>query len=149
MADVVSSEIRSKMMAGIRGKNTTPELIVRKLLFAKGYRYRIHEPKLPGKPDIVLKRYSAVIDIRGCFWHGHSCRYFKLPSTRTDFWLHKIEENKNRDRNNLEKLFSGGWRVLIVWECALKNKSIVENNTLVDKISDWVGSKSCFAEFTQ
>ena len=120
MADVHSKEIRSKNMAAIKGKNTKPEMLVRKYLHAQGFRYRLHDKKLPGSPDIVLRKYKTVIFVHGCFWHGHDCKYFKLPMTRTEFWQLKIQANRQRDSVAIEQLATDGWNVIVVWECALR-----------------------------
>ena len=121
MADVVDKATRSRMMSGIRGKNTKPELLVRSYLHAQGYRFLIHDRRFPGKPDLVLPRWRTVVFVHGCFWHWHSCRYFKLPQTRTDFWRKKLTDNKNRDQSNRLKIEELGWRVLAVYECALRD----------------------------
>lgn len=125
MADVHSPETRSYNMSRIKGKNTKPELLVRKFLFAKGFRYRLHDKKLPGKPDIVLPKYKTVIFVHGCFWHGHEgCRYFVVPKTKTDWWLAKINRNKELDHLAVEKLKLAGWKVITVFECDLKKSKI-------------------------
>lgn len=109
-------------MSQIRSRDTKPELLVRKFLFANGFRYRLHVKNLPGKPDIVLPKYKTVILVNGCFWHGHkNCRYFKFPETRAEWWREKIEKNKLRDKTNRSKLKKLKYRVLVVWECQLKN----------------------------
>lgn len=108
-------------MSGIRDKDTKPELIVRKFLHGKGFRYRLHDRKLPGTPDLVLPRWQAVVFIHGCFWHWHDCRYFKLPQTRTSFWRAKLSANKKRDEINNFRLEELGWRVLVVHECDLRD----------------------------
>lgn len=108
-------------MSGIRGKNTKPEIIVRQALHRAGLRFRLHRKDLPGKPDIVLPKYHAVIFVHGCFWHGHGCRYFKVPKTRTDFWLDKITANARRDRIHEDDLRNAGWSVFIVWECEIRD----------------------------
>lgn len=108
-------------MAGIQGKNTRPEMIVRRTLFSAGYRYRLYRKDLPGTPDIVLPRYHCVIFVNGCFWHGHeNCRLFRLPKSNTEFWRVKIEGNIARDREKYDALVERGWRIIIVWECAIK-----------------------------
>ena len=108
-------------MSRIRGKNTKPEMLVRKYLFAHGFRYRLHSKNLPGKPDIVLPKYKTVIFVHGCFWHGHKdCKYFVVPKTRTDWWLNKINANKANDAKKELALKQAGWKVLFVWECQLK-----------------------------
>jgi DNA mismatch endonuclease (patch repair protein) len=122
MADVHDPATRSYNMSRIRGKDTKPEILVRRFLFAKGFRYRLHDPKLPGKPDIVLPRYKTVIFVHGCFWHGHEgCPYFVVPKTRTDWWLAKINRNKELDRQHNKNLEDTGWKVLQIYECELKN----------------------------
>jgi DNA mismatch endonuclease, patch repair protein len=123
LVDVVSVAKRSEMMAGIRAKNTRPEMLVRKLLHAAGYRYRLHVSDLPGKPDLVLSRHKVVIFVHGCFWHGHEgCALFRLPRSREEFWANKIGENVARDRTQELKLLESGWRIVTLWECALKGK---------------------------
>jgi DNA mismatch endonuclease (patch repair protein) len=122
MADVFTKEKRSEIMSSIGWKDTKPELLVRKYLFSKGYRFRIHQKNLPGKPDIVLKKFNTVIMINGCFWHGHeNCKEYKIPKTNSDFWKMKIEKNVKRDNSNHEKLINLGWRVIVIWECQLEN----------------------------
>lgn len=121
MVDVVSPADRSRMMAGIKGKNSQPELLVRRLLFASGYRFRLHRRNLPGTPDIVMPRRKVAIFVHGCFWHLHrDCRYAKMPATRADFWKAKLEANAERDRCAVEQLQALGWRVLCVWECSTR-----------------------------
>lgn len=107
-------------MAGIRGKDTKPELMVRSALHRVGFRYRLHDKKLPGKPDLVFPKYSSVIFVHGCFWHGHMCKDFKWPKTRAGFWRDKIEGNVARDKAAMTSLTNSGWRIHIVWECELK-----------------------------
>lgn len=125
MADVHSKEVRSYNMSQIRNKNTKPEILVRKFLFSKGFRYRLYDNKLPGKPDIVLSKYKTVIFIHGCFWHGHEeCKYFVIPKTRTEWWLNKINGNKRKDIENFNTLLSLGWRVLTIFECELKTNNL-------------------------
>lgn len=119
----MTSEQRSRCMAAVKGKDTKPEMIVRKYLFSRGLRYRVNVRKLPGSPDIVLKKYKTVVFIDGCFWHGHEgCKYFRLPKTNRDFWRHKIAMNYARDYANNIDLELAGWRVIRVWECDVKTK---------------------------
>ncbi len=126
MADVHSSETRSYNMSQIRSTNTKPELIVRKHLFAEGFRYRLHRKDLPGKPDIVLPKYNTVIFVHGCFWHGHeSCKYFVIPKTKTEWWLKKINRNKELDIESIEKLKKDKWKVIVLFECQLKKKNML------------------------
>lgn len=122
MADVHSQETRSYNMSRIRSKDTKPELLVRKFLHKNGFRYRLHVKDLPGKPDIVLRKYNTVIFIHGCFWHGHEgCKYYAVPKTRTEWWLEKIKTNIRNDKISEEKLQSQGWQVIKIWGCELKN----------------------------
>ena len=124
MADKLTPEQRHKCMSSIRSRNTKPEVLVRKYLFAQGLRFRINVRRLPGTPDIVLRKYRTVIFVNGCFWHGHEgCRYFVLPKTRTDFWQAKIERNRERDLAERLQLRRMGWHVIQVWECQLKPKN--------------------------
>ncbi|MFJ2367141.1 very short patch repair endonuclease [Pseudomonas sp. NPDC087697] len=119
--DVVDAATRSKMMGGIRGKNTKPEILVRKFLHANGYRFRLHKKDLPGSPDIVLPKFATCIFVHGCFWHRHAgCKYSTIPKSRVDFWTEKLAKNVNRDLLVREKLENAGWQVLVVWECELK-----------------------------
>lgn len=122
MVDVVDSATRSRMMSGIRGRDTRPEMLIRCLLHRRGFRFRLHACDLPGKPDLVLPRYHAVVFVHGCFWHGHDCRYFKWPSTRPEFWREKIGRNQANDQRAREALLAAGWRVGIVWECAVRGR---------------------------
>ncbi|TAW73058.1 DNA mismatch endonuclease Vsr [Rhizobium ruizarguesonis] len=140
MVDIVSPEKRSQMMSGIKGKNTKPEIAVRKALFALGWRYRIHYKRLPGKPDLVFPSLKAVIFVEGCYWHGHDCHLFKLPSSRTEFWANKIEGNRQRDVRVREELQTLGWRHLTVWECALKGRTRLPFPALIDTIVAWLES---------
>jgi len=127
MTDIKSQADRSYNMSRIRSDDTKPEMLVRKFLFARGFRYRIHVKELPGKPDIVLKKYRTVIFINGCFWHAHEgCKDFVWPRSNQAFWKQKIENNVVRDQINYEKLRSQGWNVIICWECQLKNKALRE-----------------------
>lgn len=138
MVDVVDAATRSRMMSGIQGKNTSPELLIRKALHARGFRFRIHAKDLPGKPDLLLPKYRAAVFIHGCFWHGHACRYFKVPKTRPEFWLEKIGKNQIRDELQEAALKALGWRVLVVWECAVRSMKKEKSPKLVDLIADWL-----------
>jgi len=148
MADIVSKKKRSEMMSGIKGKNTKPELKIRSALHKLGYRYKLYDKKLPGKPDLVFPKYNAVIFIHGCFWHLHNCHLFKWPSTRPEFWKEKITGNKERDEKNLQALKEMNWRILIIWECALKGKNKFDFGTTIKSISDWLKSSNQYAEIT-
>jgi DNA mismatch endonuclease, patch repair protein len=138
MADVLTPKQRSYNMSRIRGRDTKPELILRRGLHAQGLRFRLHRKDLPGRPDLVFPRYSAVIQMHGCFWHGHDCPMFKLPATRTEFWSDKISRNRQRDQASLFALRERSWRVLVVWECSLRgrNKWVVED--LLNRCKDFV-----------
>ena len=118
-------------MSGIRGKNTKPEILVRKLLHAAGFRFRLHRKDLPGKPDIVVPKYKVAIFVNGCFWHGHeNCHLFRLPKSNTEFWEAKIAGNIKRDKKKQAELLDSGWRVLVIWECALKGKLKLRDSEL-------------------
>ena len=124
MTDVHDKVTRSYNMSRIKSKNTKPELLVRKFLFSKGYRFKLHDKNLQGKPDIVLPKYKTVIFVNGCFWHGHNgCKYFVIPKTNTDWWLNKIKRNKQLDIENFLKLKGVGWKILFIFECELKAKT--------------------------
>ncbi|MFO1202481.1 MAG: DNA mismatch endonuclease Vsr [Tabrizicola sp.] len=142
MTDVVDSKTRSRMMAGIRGKDTAPEVALRRALHAKGFRYRLHVKGLIGKPDIVLPKHNAVIFVHGYFWHRHSgCRYATTPTTRPEFWEVKFQTNIARDITARSALLQAGWRVATVWECALRNQLDAAATTKI--VADWLnGSPS-------
>lgn len=124
MADVHTPAQRSFNMSRIKSKDTKPELLVRKFLFKHGFRYRLHDKKLPGKPDIVLPKYKTLIFVHGCFFHGHEgCKYFVVPKTRTDWWLNKINGNKRKDAENEAQLIAAGWKIITIFECELKPKA--------------------------
>ncbi len=134
--DVHDKETRSYNMSRIRSKDTKPEMLVRKFLHSKGYRYRLHVKDLPGKPDIVLPKYKTVIFINGCFWHGHEgCKYFVIPKTRTDWWLEKIEGNKQRDKENFLRLTESGWKIVTIFECELKGENL--NSTFLNLLNEF------------
>src|ERR1700753_3359535 len=132
MADVHSKETRSYNMSRIRSKDTKPEMLVRQFLHKNGFRYRLHVKDLPGKPDIVFPKYKTVIFIHGCFWHGHEgCKYFVVPKTKTEWWLNKINGNKQRDIAAEKLLTSLGWKVLNIWECEIKNQELFSARMIV------------------
>lgn len=121
--DFLTPEQRHRCMAAIHSKDTEPEMVVRKFLFACGFRYRINHPRLPGKPDIVLRKYRTVIFVNGCFWHGHAnCKLFSLPQSNRDFWQQKIARNKKRDKAVQQQLATMGWHCITIWECQLKKE---------------------------
>ncbi len=134
MADNHSKEVRSKNMSHIRSTNTKPEEKARKYLFSKGFRYRKNVKSLPGCPDIVLPKYKTVIFVNGCFWHKHDCPRFVMPSSNQDYWIHKINTNKERDERNQARLREMGWNVIVIWECALKKNKL--ESTMQKAISE-------------
>jgi DNA mismatch endonuclease (patch repair protein) len=138
--DTVSAAIRSRIMSKVRGKNTKPEKLVRSLLHREGFRFRIHVSTLPGKPDIVLPKWKAVVLVHGCFWHGHDCRLFSWPVTREAFWKKKISRNREVDADVVARLRGAGWRVLTVYECAIKGRERLEPVRLQAKIANWIWS---------
>lgn len=145
MADIVAPETRSRMMAGIRGSNTKPEILVRSLLHRQGFRFRLHVRDLPGRPDIVLPRYHAVIFVHGCFWHGHDCPLFRMPGTRADFWRDKIDRNRANDQKARNALLEAGWRVGVVWECALRGAGR-DIDSVARHLGAWLRSEEDTAE---
>ncbi|WP_370462923.1 very short patch repair endonuclease [Parasphingopyxis sp. CP4] len=125
-------------MAAIRHAHTKPELLIRSGLHKRGFRFRLHSSDLPGKPDIVLKRYRAIVFVNGCFWHGHGCEMFRWPTTRKEFWRSKIEANMRRDQTSISALRASGWKVATVWECALKGRQKVDRSLLFDDLTDFI-----------
>ncbi|MDP3492743.1 MAG: very short patch repair endonuclease [Hyphomonadaceae bacterium] len=128
-------------MSGIRGKDTKPEMIVRRGLHARGYRFRLHDKGLPGRPDLVFPKYRAVIFVHGCFWHGHDCHLFKWPKTREEFWRTKIQGNQVRDRLAVLRLRKLGWRVRTVWECELRKLASSETEEVMTAMARWIGDR--------
>lgn len=145
--DIVTGQVRSRMMSGIRGKNTRPEIIVRKLLFAAGFRFRLHRRDLPGAPDIVMSGRRVAVFVHGCFWHRHEgCRFAKLPATRLEYWKDKLEGNAERDSRAIDALLYLGWRVLVVWECAVRERST--SSVLQNNLSGWINGKAVRGEIS-
>jgi len=138
--DVHSSDIRSKNMAAIKSRDTSPELIVRKTLHVAGYRYRLHARNLPGSPDLVFLKYRAVLFINGCFWHKHECHLFRLPKTRTEFWNSKLSGTAAKDNVNLGLLRDLSWRTGTIWECSLRGKTRLTLVAITDIMSEWLKS---------
>ncbi len=138
MTDIVPPKIRSRMMSGIRAKNTNPEMIIRRGLHALGFRFRLHAKGLIGKPDLVLRKYGAIIFVHGCFWHAHDCDLFKMPSTRTEFWEAKFDRNKKRDAEVSYTLKNEGWRILTIWECAFRGNSCKDTSEVFHEVSNWL-----------
>jgi DNA mismatch endonuclease (patch repair protein) len=148
LPDVVDAETRSRMMAAIKGKNTRPEMILRQGLHARGLRYRLHIPNLPGRPDMVFPSRRATLFAHGCFWHGHNCPAFRPPATRTEFWLAKIERNREVDARSTKALLEGGWRVGIVWECALKGRGRLPIAAILETCVTWIKGEAEFLEIS-
>ena len=147
MADIVSPSVRSRMMSGIGPKNTKPEMLVRKALFAAGYRFRLHRKDLPGSPDIVLPGRKVAIFAHGCFWHMHAgCNNAKLPATRPEFWKNKLQGNVDRDARSVEALRSQGWRVLTVWECGTRDPAVVAQ--LSRLLTEWIEGSDAQGEIS-
>lgn len=149
MPDIVSPAVRSRMMSGIRGRDTGPELVIRSGLHRRGFRFRLHDRKLAGKPDLVFPKYRAVIFVNGCFWHGHDCHLFKWPQTRKAFWKAKITANRKRDAANSATLRAQGWRVCHIWECALKGKFRCNPVDVVDRAVNWIEGNELTAEIME
>jgi len=146
VTDVHSVKIRSKNMAAIKNKDTKPELLVRKGLHARGFRFRLNNSLLPGRPDIVLPKYRVAIFVNGCFWHVHECPVFKWPASREQWWRDKLTRNRIRDKANTSELINLGWRVCVVWECSLKGKHKAEPEAMFRELSEWICSQSPFLE---
>jgi DNA mismatch endonuclease (patch repair protein) len=146
MADIVDPATRSRMMSGIRGRNTRIEIAVRKGLFALGYRYRMDVRSLPGRPDIVLPRRNVVVLVHGCFWHAHDCGLYRIPATRPDFWREKLEGNARRDRLNEAALENAGWRIAIVWECALRGRGASDLSEVINSLHEWIRGREKMIE---
>jgi DNA mismatch endonuclease (patch repair protein) len=140
MTDVHDRATRSRNMAAVRGKNTKPELLIRKGLFREGFRFRLHDRWLPGRPDIVLPKHKAVIQIHGCFWHGHDCELFRWPASRESFWRAKIGQNQVRDEVSGTELGDMGWRVLTIWECALRTGGPKASERAIQRTVRWLRS---------
>jgi len=146
LPDIVTPGVRSRMMRGIRGKDTRPELVIRRGLHALGYRYRLHSRLLPGTPDLVFPTRRAVIFVHGCFWHRHNCHLFKWPKTRTEFWEKKINTNAQNDTKNINLLRKDGWRILLIWECALKGKTKLPDGHPIIEAANWLESNQPYLE---
>ncbi|PSH68590.1 very short patch repair endonuclease [Phyllobacterium brassicacearum] len=140
MPDIVDSKTRSRMMSGIRGKNTKPELLVRSALHARGFRYRIHAKNFPGQPDLLFPKHRAAIFVHGCFWHGHNCSLFRMPGTRQEFWLEKIARNQQRDNVVSAQIEALDWRQLTIWECAIRGPRQIGLDETIDRTVRWLTS---------
>ena len=148
MPDHVSSPVRSKIMTSVRTKGTAPELIVRGCLYSAGYRYRLHQKRLPGNPDIVLRRFKTAIFVHGCFWHGHQCPRGKRPTSNVEFWSHKLDGNIARDKRVQKELTDLGWNVVIIWSCSVASDceallSTLSRAKVMQRVGEIVGKKSC------
>lgn len=146
MPDIVDEATRSRMMSGIRGKDTKPEKLVRKGLHAQGFRYRLGATDVPGRPDMVFPKYRAAVFVHGCFWHGHDCPLFRLPGTRTEFWRAKIERNRARDADVREALQAASWRQLVIWECALRGRGRLGLEAVLAAAAAWLTGGAAFLE---
>lgn len=144
--DKLSPEKRSWNMSRIRSQNTKPELQIRKALHGMGFRYRLHDKKLPGSPDLVFPKHKAIIFVHGCFWHRHGCKLTTTPTTREDFWEAKFKANTERDKKNIQELQDTGWRVMVVWECKLKDSNKID---LFEKIRNFLHNKNNTATETR
>ena len=142
MTDIVDPATRSRMMSVIRSENTKPEMLLRRALHKNGFRYRLHDSRIPGKPDLVFPKYHAVLFVNGCFWHGHDCPLFRMPKTRNEFWKDKIRKNQERDTVVRKKIKEIGWRLGIVWECSLKGKKRIGLEETVRWIVSWLESNA-------
>jgi DNA mismatch endonuclease (patch repair protein) len=138
LPDIVDAATRSRMMSGIKGKNTRPEMQLRQGLHGRGLRYRLHARELAGQPDLVFPKHRAALFAHGCFWHGHDCHLFRMPSTRPEFWAAKIDRNRAVDARALEQLRAAGWRAGVVWECALKGRTRLSLEAVIDQCENWV-----------
>jgi DNA mismatch endonuclease (patch repair protein) len=138
MADITDAATRSRMMSGIRGRDTQPELVVRRTLHATGLRFRLHYKGLPGKPDLVFPRHKAVVLVHGCFWHQHGCANSKLPKSRPEFWLPKLQSNVERDERTNLAIREAGWRVATIWECTVRRAAKNQDATVFLQLADWI-----------
>lgn len=145
MNDIVDKVTRSRMMASIKGRDTRPEMLVRRFLHAAGFRYRLHCRNLPGKPDLVLRKYNLVIFVHGCFWHRHKgCHYAYMPSSNSEKWKRKLEGNRKRDEIQKQELLDSGWRVLVIWECGLKH-----SESILDEVVSVIKSETRYTELPE
>jgi DNA mismatch endonuclease (patch repair protein) len=148
MVDVLTAEQRRFNMSRIRGRDTRPELLLRRGLHARGLRYRLHRRDLPGRPDLVFPRFCAVVFVHGCFWHGHRCRLFSLPATRPDFWAAKIQRTGARDCHSMDALMKCRWRVLTVWECAMRGRDRLDFESVLCAVEAFLASTATQAEIS-
>jgi DNA mismatch endonuclease (patch repair protein) len=150
MVDRVNKEIRHRIMSANLGKNTSPEIEIRRALFRRGFRYRIHDTRLPGRPDIVLKKYRVAVFVHGCFWHGHECHRSPKSKSNRHFWNSKIARNNSRDLNARNALLKMGWRVLVIWECAVRRRSPpFDQSRDLNTVADWIKSSGRLAVLSE
>lgn len=138
MVDVLTPEQRRLNMSRVKGRNTRPEMLLRRGLHARGFRFRLHSKELPGRPDLVFPKHRACVFVHGCFWHGHTCALSKMPSTRKEFWENKISGNRARDQKVAQALFDSGWKVLIVWECATRGRHRLNEDELINRCAKFI-----------
>ncbi len=146
MADIFNAQKRREIMASVSAKNTAPEMFLRKCLHQRGFRYRLHDKRLPGTPDLVFRRFNAVVFINGCFWHGHDCPLFRIPSSNREFWQKKFDTNRTRDAQNKQLLMDKNWRMLIVWECSMRGRGKLAVDELVSRVENWLQSENNYME---
>jgi DNA mismatch endonuclease, patch repair protein len=146
--DTVDKSTRSRIMSRVGQRDTGAEMFLRRALHHRGFRYRLHDRKLPGTPDMIFPRFRAVVFVHGCFWHAHGCKFSTVPSTRREFWAQKFEENRKRDRRDIDLLLAGGWRVMVVWECAIKGKRKLGADELISSLIDWLNSEGQWSEIS-
>lgn len=146
MADVLTPAQRRLNMSRVRGRDTKPEMLLRRALHARGLRFRLHRRDLPGRPDLVFSRYRACLLVHGCFWHGHNCALFQWPATRQAFWVDKIAGNRRRDRETLKRLLDAEWRILVVWECALRGPGRRDFSAAIDECVSFITGSSAQVE---
>jgi len=146
LPDVVDKQTRSRMMSGIRGKNTKPELLIRKAIHARGFRYRLHPRDFPGCPDMLFPRLRAAVFIHGCFWHGHDCPLFRKPSTRPEFWSQKMAANRTRDAVVSRQIAERGWRQLVIWECAIRGPHRIGLERTISDAVAWLSGTDPYGE---
>jgi DNA mismatch endonuclease, patch repair protein len=148
MVDIVDSLTRSRMMSGIRGKDTQPEVMVRRALHARGLRFGIKQTRLPGRPDIVLPRWKVAVFVHGCFWHWHGCQLSKMPTSNREFWEKKLAGNQDRDSRAQIALISMGWRVAMIWECSLRGQAArARFDTVMDELAQWIRDQPTIVAF--
>ena len=149
MADVLTPEQRHKCMSSIQRENTSPEILLRSILHESGLRYRLHDKNLPGSPDIVFRRFRAVLFVHGCYWHSHGCFKSTIPKSRSDFWKNKFQDNRLRDQRNIQSLLEKGWRVMVVWGCALIGRESYPSSLILDKVNDWLLSSETLTQLPE